>query len=244
MSAFWGHPLTVTVIGAGIIGVLVQQLTRWWQDQRKAWEIRISLVAEMSETAMGLMARFENALRLETPAYKSRASKKLDAACEEFAVNKAVVGTKLEAYLASPTSVEPGDKTSPSIADRWDRLAKVMTNLVELKEPDTDHGDKHRENLLAELTTAMKVLIQAERPGTANDGGSPEKVLQNVRNQLDELRLALVDKVDGRAWRSVLNAVLERKRVLVVEVRDAPMAFRTSWLPWGSGSVRTTRRNR
>jgi type III secretory pathway component EscS len=44
MSTFLSHPLTVAVIGAGIIGVLVQQLTRWWQDQRKAWEIRVMLV--------------------------------------------------------------------------------------------------------------------------------------------------------------------------------------------------------
>src|SRR4029453_2504440 len=63
--SFLDHPLTVTVIGAGIIGVLVQTLTWWWQNQRKAWEIRVSLVAEMSEVAMDLMARLETTLDLE-----------------------------------------------------------------------------------------------------------------------------------------------------------------------------------
>lgn len=244
MSAFWGHPLTVTVIGAGIIGVLVQQLTRWWQDQRTAWEIRVHLVAEMSQTAMDLMARFESMLGLENLPDNSCASKKLNDAREEFAVNRAVVHTKLEAYLANPTSVERGDGARPSIADRWESLGKAMTNLVELKELDAARDDERRENLLVRLTEAMKVLIRAEQSGTANDGGNREEVLRNVCRQLDGLHAVPVDRVHGRAWRGVLSAVLERKRVLVAEVLDAPMAFRTPLLPWRSGSVRTPRGNR
>ena len=279
---FWGHPLTVTVIGAGIIGVLVQTLTWWWQNQRKAWEVRVSLVAEMSEVAMDLMARLETTLdleelantkekpgfwtrwrpfaqvrhRFEYPATfalfsNSRARVASTNAAQQFVVHKAVVGTKLEAYLWSPRVAEREEKASPTIADRWDKLSKAMTNLVTLKQLDTPHDHEHCEKLLDELVHDMTDLIQCEQAGTAKEGNNPEKVLQNVVPRLNRLRDVLVDgeaqcNVHGtiQAFREVLNAVLERKRVLIVEVRDAPMAFRTPWLPRARSRVPSTRRNR
>jgi len=196
---FWDHPLTVTVIGAGIIGVLVQTLTWWWQNQRKAWEIRVSLVAEMSEVAMDLMARLETTLdleelantketsgfwtrwkpfaqvrrRFEYPATfvlfrNSRARVASNNAAQKFVVHKAVVGTKLEAYLWSPPVAERKKKASPTIADRWNKLAKAMTNRAKLiftkrKKPVrlsiADRWDK-----LAKAMTNLVALKQLDTP--------------------------------------------------------------------------------
>jgi hypothetical protein len=228
MSEIWGQPL-ITVIGAGILGGIVQYLTWWWQNQQKGWDIRVSLVTAMSEAAMGLMARFETVLDLGESADNSSVCAALNDASQTFAVNKAVVGTKLEAYLARPT-----------IAKRWDKLADAMIDLVELRQLDAAHHNEHRENedrekdhrkkLLIRLIKAMRVLVKCERPGLAHDRKNPEEVLQNLRDQLDRPR---TETVEAQVWRNALDTVLERKRVLIIEVRDAPMAFHMPLLPFG-----------
>jgi cytochrome c556 len=116
MSESLGHPLVVALIGAAVAGALVQHIAQRWQERQKAFDVRVGLVADMSEVSMGLMAHFEAVLALEELADEAGARAALDvvdARRQEFAARKAVVGTKLEAYLASP-----------AMAERWGHVGR------------------------------------------------------------------------------------------------------------------------
>ena len=83
---------------------------------------------------------------------------------------------------------------------------------------------------MKEPNTAMTELVKRERSGVARNGTNREEVLQKV----GKLRTA---RVDGPAWLDVHRAVLERKRVLIVEVLNAPTVFqrpriRSRIKPW------------
>ena len=253
MWAFLNHPLIVALItGVVIAAGLVPYIGRRWQDRQKAQDVQVSLITDMSEAAMGLMARFDTVLDLAGSADDSgalsRAWDGLKAEQQNFEVRAQVIGTKLEAYLKSS-----------AIAHRWDKLVEAMTWLVELRwlspahdaghreqllpqlaeavtgllaprESPSAHDAGHREQVLRKLAVAMTVLVEREGSSPAYDAGHREQMHQTMLRQLDKLSAV---PVDGQAWRDVYDAILERKAALIHEVLKEPMVFRTSWIPWG-----------
>jgi hypothetical protein len=183
MWAFLNHPLIVTLIGVAIAGVLVPYFARRWQDRQKALDVRVTLITDMSQASMGLMARFETVLNLAESADDSgglgRAWDDLKAERQKFEVREAVIGTKLEAYLKSP-----------AIAQRWDKLAEAMTGLVELRGSDAAHDAGHRQPVLRQLAEAMTGLVELRGSSPAHDAGHREPMLR----QLAEAMTGLVER--------------------------------------------------
>jgi hypothetical protein len=99
----------------------------------------------------------------------SRAWDGLKAEQQDFEVRKAVIGTKLEAYLKSP-----------AIAHRWDKLAEAMTYFAELKEPDPAHDAGHREQVLPQLAEAVTGLLASRESSPAHDAGHRERMLPQL----------------------------------------------------------------
>jgi hypothetical protein len=219
MSHFLEHPLVVALIPAAVVGVLVQKAAQQWQERQKTLDVLVSLVTDMSEAAMGLIARLETVLDLEELDDRHGADmllKELKDKPYDFQVRKAVAATKLEAYLKGST-----------IPHRWDTLAKAMTKFVALKQPNG--AQQHRDRLVDELKEAMTELVECERSNNARDAKSPEDDVQQVRNAVDRLRPS-PKSVDPLAWRDVLKAIRARKGVLIDEVRHTRRVFHTSWL--------------
>jgi len=161
------HPLTVAVIGVAITGVLVPYFARRWQERQKAWDVRVGLIADMSEASSGLMARLKTVRRLAELADNPGASKEmrdelhrardsLNAERHEFEIRDAVIGTKLQAYVRTP---------SPAIAERWTTLAEAMTELVELEGSDAAHEAEHREKVLHLLRDLGPVPMDGQEWG-------------------------------------------------------------------------------
>ena len=167
MWAFLRHPLIVALVGIIITGLLVPYFARRWQNQQKALEVRVGLVTDMSECAMGLIARVQGVLRLTRDSHLSEeqqgkppdelraARKRLRAAREAFEVREAVVGTKLEVYFV--------DSDIPS---RWDTLARELADLADLEgleDPvgEAEHRAALRDDLLLDgLLDRKAVLIK------------------------------------------------------------------------------------
>lgn len=130
MWAWLRHPLTVALVGIVITGVLVPYVARRWQNQQKALEVRGDLVADMSECAMGLIARIQGVQRLMHGSRLSRkqqgklrdARARLNDERQKFEIREAVIGTKLEVYFGSS-----------DIPDRWTTLARALADLAEVE---------------------------------------------------------------------------------------------------------------
>ena len=102
------HPLTVAMgaatAGFVLTGLLVPSKARQWQTRQKELDIKIHLVSEMSETVMSaLMARqyLERARAVFSADddLLTKYEEEYHGALRQWEVRKAVVGTKLEAYL-------------------------------------------------------------------------------------------------------------------------------------------------
>jgi hypothetical protein len=174
MWAFLNHPLIVALItGVVIAAGLVPYIGRRWQDRQKAQDVQVSLITDMSEAAMGLMARFDTLLDLAGSADDSgalsRAWDGLKAEQQNFEVRAQVIGTKLEAYLKSS-----------AIAHRWDKLVEAMTWLVELRWLSPAHDAGHREQLLPQLAEAVTGLLAPRESPSAHDAGHREQLLPQL----------------------------------------------------------------
>lgn len=120
------HPLTVAMgaATAGFIltGLVVPSKARQWQTRQKELDIKIHLVSEMSETVMSaLMAReFVEQARTAFKAEDDPLNKyeeEYHASLRQWEVRKAVVGTKLEAYLPDTDMGADWDRLSEKVRD-------------------------------------------------------------------------------------------------------------------------------
>jgi hypothetical protein len=176
------HPLTVALVGVAITGVLVPYFARRWQNQQKALEVRAGLVADMSESAMGLMARVQVVHKLtqltddlslsEERQAKlreelHRAQDSLNAERQKFEVGEAVIGTKLGAYLRRG-----------NIPERWTTLAEALTELVDLQgSEDAVHEKKHRAVLLERLQKLDSAPVDSQSWPTLVDAVAVRKAV-------------------------------------------------------------------
>jgi hypothetical protein len=163
MSEFLRHPLTIAAIGIVITGLLAPSFTRRWQSQQKDVEVRVGLVADMSECAMDLITRVQAANKLahlpkerhhKREERMDHAQQSLATERQRFEIREAVIHTKLEAYF---------DTTS--IPKRWRDLAKALTALAELEgSPDGVDAAERRaaqlEGLLHQKATLIKDVLK------------------------------------------------------------------------------------
>ena len=97
---------------------VIPQLTRQWQDHQKALEIQSGLVASMSQwTSDAIISSRLRASRAPTAA----SQKDLDASTHTWAVQSAIIASKLRAYF--PES---------DVGDRWSRYADGVTDYLQL----------------------------------------------------------------------------------------------------------------
>jgi hypothetical protein len=93
-----GHPLTLLVVGAALTGLLLPWVTRTWQDQRKALEIKAALVERVSSAVQGIATAVQFAL----VGAASQTQEQFDAAYRAWQLEKSVLTALLGAYFRDP----------------------------------------------------------------------------------------------------------------------------------------------
>ena len=169
VDALLRHPLTTLVFGALLSGILIPMLTRDWQLRQKRLEVKVGLVAELSELVM----RFLMAVQFVRVGARSFTQEAFDEAYREWEVGSAVFGTRLQAYV--------GDG---GLAAEWTRFSEAMTVFYaiegtpaeqragveahlrtllgeHLAEAEGDPWGRHRQALLQWKSSLIRRLMQA-----------------------------------------------------------------------------------
>jgi hypothetical protein len=211
MWAFLRHPLTIALIGVAITGGLVPYVTRLWQERQKALDTRVSLMTDMSDSSMSLMARVEVAHKFthmlddsssserrrrgKLREQRDRAWHSLNEEWQRFEVREAVIGTKLQAYLPKPEL---------NIAKRWCRLGGVLTELAHFEGWDVHHKDEYRERIFQQLEELDGICVDPQSWNEFTD------------------------------WNALTNRITDERDKLIKDVRDERRmeGFRTSWIRW------------
>jgi hypothetical protein len=110
-------PVVVLLAGAVVTGLLIPELTRRRDNQRKALEIKTELVGDISEAVM----RFMVTIQFAVLGAVSQTQKEYDDAYKAWETKRAVLGTMLEAYFP---------KTG--IADEWDNFEDNVSRFYAL----------------------------------------------------------------------------------------------------------------
>jgi hypothetical protein len=168
MAEFLTHPLVVLLVGAVITGLLIPWLTHGWQNRQKELEIKTGLVSDISESTMTILKRIEavQVLRTGLPQDASNdnaapederkrgikrqfqeAFDTMNQASQDFAIQSAVIRTKLQAYL-------------PEVSSNWSDFSDVVLRLYALEGIRGEQGHKHYKE---ELRQKLSGLLS---PGT------------------------------------------------------------------------------
>jgi hypothetical protein len=101
-----------------LTGLVVPRITRQWQLRQKRLEVKMALVAELSELVM----RFLMAIQFVRVGAASFSQAAFDEAYREWEVGSAVFGTKLQAYLPMA-----------DLAAEWARFSESVTDFYALE---------------------------------------------------------------------------------------------------------------
>jgi hypothetical protein len=95
VSRVLGHPLTLLLLGAALSGLLVPRVTRGWQDQRKALEVKVALAERLTRAVVEIATSVQFALvRAEAQSQVG-----FDQAYRTWQLEKSVLTSLLSAYL-------------------------------------------------------------------------------------------------------------------------------------------------
>ncbi len=114
LAKILSHPLVVLAIGALLSGIIVPIVTRGWQDHAQQLQIKTDLVTTISESTTRALVGL-------TPPGSGGTSAAVTAAHAQWAVDSAVIWSKLASYF-------PG----ASLVDEWNGFSQAMDGLYAL----------------------------------------------------------------------------------------------------------------
>jgi hypothetical protein len=107
-----GHPLTLLLLGALLSGLLVPYIARGWQDQRKALEVKATLVERLTKAVVEIATSVQFVL----VGAASQSQEDFDAAYRSWQLEKSVLTSLLGAYFRNP-----------AVAAAWTRCRALAT---------------------------------------------------------------------------------------------------------------------
>lgn len=182
------HPLSLLIIGAALTGWLLPRVGRRWQDQRKALEVKASLVERVTRAVMDITT----ATQFTLVGAASQSQEDFDKAYREWQLEKWILTSIIGAYfrnadvsqawlrcrsLATAYYVQSGIRRSDAETTAAARVAYLRSIEYALNlSPPQDASDDPRS-------------FHAPPGGTGNDG------LVDVLSLRDELQRALTECV-------------------------------------------------
>jgi len=194
MAEFLTHPLVVLLVGAAITGLLIPWLTRGWHNRQKELEIKTGLVSDISESTMTILKSIEAVRVLRTwlpqDASNDKAAPKderlqrierqyheafdtMNQAARAFAIQSAVIGTKLKAYLPET-----------EIPSTWSDFSDVVLSFYAL---EGIYGEQKQKHYKDELFQKLSGLLS---PGTLVGEDWVE-----IRDQVLKTEAVLIQKI-------------------------------------------------
>ena len=96
------HPLTLLLAGAALTGWLLPRLVRGWQDQRKALEVKASLVERVTRAVMDITT----AVQFSLVGAASQSLENFDKAYRDWQLEKWVLTSVIGAYFRNAAVLE------------------------------------------------------------------------------------------------------------------------------------------
>jgi len=118
------HPLFLLLVGALVTGLGVPAITRNWQQRQKRLEVKTALVTDISEVVM----RFMLAIQFVEMSVRTFDQSRFDDAYRDWEVGSAILGTKLQAYMAATT-----------LPRRWTEFSRAVTVFYAILGTDAEH---------------------------------------------------------------------------------------------------------
>ena len=140
-DSFWER-LIVAAVGplltAGLAVVLVNQLSRRWQNRQKVLEIRTELVSDVSEAIM------EVVMAVQFAHMGAGSQEDLDDAYRKWEIRSAVIGTRLQAYFGLT-----------ALPEDWTRFSSVLTLFYALEGVSADRKESEQEHAQRKLNALL-----------------------------------------------------------------------------------------
>ena len=147
---FWER-LVLAAVGplltALLAVVIVNELTRRWQNRQKMLEIRTGLVSDVSEAVMEIVMAVQF-VHLD-PGEKRQ--KGFDDAYKTWEIRSAVIGTRLQAYLGNTTI--PAD---------WTHFSRILTLFYALEGVSKEAKEGELTHVHGELNSILKPSDQVD----------------------------------------------------------------------------------
>jgi hypothetical protein len=176
LSDLLRHPFVLAVTTALLAGMIVNGLTRRWQDRQKALEIRTDLVAKMSESAISAILAVDraasvlqqppethdNSLRPETLSAPDRKGflEELRQSRSQWQRESAVLGTKLEVYFPSESASKSHLGVSAGV---WTEFADQLSRLLE-QSADWKNWEETRLQVLGKKARLINWVLREPIP--------------------------------------------------------------------------------
>jgi len=198
------------VVGAALTGLLVPYVTRRWQDHQKELELKVDLLARVSETVTRVIthAWFRELGGKEKLSETDR--EEFDWRYGEWEVETRVIQAQFEAYFAR----------SPGIAQHWAIYCDLLRELHHLSWERMQRG-----HLLAKLSDAYvqdtlwhvearkkRSVLGWKRSRRKSFSGTPAESVDWSAFENTQHRLRYM----GQTWRTLKDA-MERPRVPLAE---------------------------
>lgn len=186
------HPLTVLFIGALVTGLLVPRITRQWQDQRKALELKAELVERLTLAVTAIFT----AVQFVQVGAQSQTMEQFDQAYRSWQQEKAILTSLLKAYFRND-----------AIDAQWRKCRALATAYyVQSGIADAERRKTYLETVAAGLAASpeprdLSEEVRDERAVQMSAGGqSTELPLTDVaalrdriRNELDATVQLVID---------------------------------------------------
>ena len=191
LRGWLSHPLLLLLVGALISNYLIPGLTRQWQINEKALEIKTSLVNRISTSVAGVVTTAQ----LGEIRATSQTQQEYDDAFRIWETERGVIGSQIEAYF-------PGTQ----IGSEWDTYSGLLTEVYALAGTDAPILRQARlkevQTYLPESKLDWAILARAEYRESAHS-----KYREYVQAWISLKRILLAKRDDFT--RKILNSSIE-----------------------------------
>ncbi len=178
-----GHPLVILIAGAFLTGWLIPRITRRWQDQRKALEIK----ADQIERVTSAVTEIFTATQFAQLGAESQTQEEFDEAYRTWQHDKAVLTHLIRVYFRSN-----------ALDNQWLRCRALATAYY------VQVGIQDPEGRRQWLERVQYGLMATPDPIDFSDGDSPYSDLEDARPPLSG-----PDLTDIQVLRLEINKALE-----------------------------------
>jgi hypothetical protein len=218
MSPVLRHPLFLLLVGVVFSAGFVPWVTRHWQNEQRALDIRTGLVAEMSACVMQFVAHLEHFHSRHQPGPPPAVSDNskcpglddtLIPCYREFHVVSCIIGTKLEVYYPMKAGGE-------RISAAWRYLADSLLELSTFKCHDTQSCVKLETELNGKLYNLKDnekndaIDTARHQPRVDESWGRPEQLLLAEKARL--IRTVLRTRISPQSHPRRFPSLLRRFR--------------------------------